>query len=172
VLTALQVEEPGRYCERRLFAREREMDEGSKEAPELREDRAAFKKAADHIEEKTAELADAADRRTILATDRTYLASERTYAAWMRTALAALASAVGARALMSDMLPGWAAKLSGSALALFAIFCLVAAVWRQLQGVKPPPHPDIHPIPHTLLIPTNAILGLVAVIVLVGIWAA
>jgi putative membrane protein len=142
------------------------------EAPktQLREQTAEFKRTADDIQEKTAELADAADRRTILATDRTYLASERTYAAWMRTALAALASGVGARALMRDVLPGWAGKLSGSALVIFALFCLVAAVWRQLQGVKPPPHPDIQPIPHALLIPTNAILGFVAIIVLVGIW--
>jgi len=138
---------------------------------ELREQSADFKKTADQIQEKTAELADAADRRKILATDRTYLASERTYAAWMRTALAALASGVGARALMHDILPGWAGKLSASALIIFALFCLVAAVWRQLQGVKPPPHPDIQPIPHTLLIPTNAVLALVSIIVLAGIWA-
>ena len=138
---------------------------------ELRKQTAEFKKTADRIQEKTSELADAADRRTILATDRTFLASERTYAAWMRTALAALASGVGARALMRGILPDWAAKLSASALILFALFCLVAAVWRQLQGVKPPPHPDILPIPHTLLIPTNGVLALVAVIVLAGIWA-
>jgi putative membrane protein len=89
----------------------------------------------------------------------------------MRTALAALASAVGARALMRDVLPDWAGKLSGSALVVFALFCLVAAVWRQIQGVNPPPHPDIRPIPNSLLIPTNAVLALVAIIVLVGIWA-
>jgi putative membrane protein len=75
----------------------------------------------------------------------------------MRTALAALASAVGARALMRDILPNWAGKLSGSTLVMFTMFCLLAAVWRQLQGVKPPPHPDIRPVLHTLLIPTNAV---------------
>jgi len=145
-------------------------DEAPKKNP--RNETAEFKRTADQIQEKTTELVDAADRRTILATDRTYLASERTYAAWMRTALAALASGVGARALMRDILPGWAGKLSGSALVIFALFCMVAAVWRQLQGIKPPPHPDIQPIPHVLLIPTNAILALVAIIVLAGIWAA
>lgn len=139
---------------------------------QLRKQTAEFRRTADQIEERTAELADAADRRTILATDRTYLASERTYAAWMRTALAALASGVGARAVMSDLLPPWAGKLIASALVIFALFCLVAAVWRQLQGVKPPPHPDIRPIPHALLIPTNAILALVAFIILIGIWVA
>jgi putative membrane protein len=143
----------------------------NEEAPkELRRQSAEFKRTADRIQQKTSELADAADRRTTLATDRTYLAAERTYAAWMRTALAALASAVGARALMRDVLPDWAGKLSGSALVVFALFCLVAAVWRQIQGVNPPPHPDIRPIPHGLLIPTNAVLALVAIIVLVGIW--
>ena len=146
------------------------MDEATR-GKELGRQTAEFKKTADQIQEKTAELADAADRRTILATDRTYLASERTYAAWMRTALAALASGVGARALMHDILPGWAGKLSASALIIFALFCLVAAVWRQIQGVQPPPHPDIRPIPHALLLPTNAVLALVAIIVLAGIWA-
>jgi putative membrane protein len=139
---------------------------------ELRKEKAEFKKTADRIQERTAELADAADRRTILATDRTYLASERTYAAWMRTALAALASGVGARTLMHEILPDLVAKISGSALVVFALFCLVAAVWRQIQGVQPPPHPDIKPIPHTLLLPTNAVLALVAIVVLAGIWAA
>lgn len=148
------------------------MDDPAPKPKELRKQTAEFKQAASEIQQNTAELADAADRRTVLATDRTYLASERTYAAWMRTALAALASGVGARALMRDILPDWAGKVSGSVLVIFAILCLVAAVWRQLQGVKPPPHPDIQPIPHTLLIPANGVLGLVAIIVLIGIWAA
>ena len=148
------------------------MDDAAPKPKEMRKQAAEFKQTASEIRHSTAELADAADRRTILATDRTYLASERTYAAWMRTALAALASGVGARALMRDILPDWTGKVSGSALVIFAIFCLVAAVWRQLQGVKPPPHPDIRPIPHALLIPTNVVLGFVAIIVLVGIWTA
>ena len=148
------------------------MDDGAPKTTQLRGETAEFKRTASKIRENTAELADAADRRTILATDRTYLASERTYAAWMRTALAALASGVGARTLMHDILADWAAKLSASALVIFSLFCLVAAVWRQLQGVKPPPHPDIQPIPHMILIPTNAVLGLISIVVLVGIWAA
>jgi putative membrane protein len=148
------------------------MDDAAPKTTQLREQTAEFKRTASKIRQDTAELADAADRRTILATDRTYLASERTYAAWMRTALAALASGVGARTLMHDILPSWTAKLSASALVIFALFCLVAAVWRQLQGVKPPPHPDIQPIPHALLIPANAVLGIISIVVLVGIWAA
>lgn len=148
------------------------MDDAAPKTRELRKQRAEFRRAADQIQEKTAELDDAADRRTILATDRTYLAAERTYAAWMRTALAALASGVGARAVMHDILPGWAGKVSGSVLVIFAIFCLVAAVWRQIQGVSPPPHPDIRPIPHALLIPANAVLLIVSLIVLAGIWVA
>ncbi len=147
------------------------MDDAAPKTTELREQSAEFKRTANKIQHDTAELADAADRRTILATDRTYLASERTYAAWMRTALAALASGVGARTLMHDILPGWAGKLSASALVVFALLCLVAAVWRQLQGIKPPPHPDIRPVPHALLIPTNAVLGLMSIVILVGIWA-
>jgi putative membrane protein len=137
---------------------------------ELRKQTDEFKRTADRIDRRTAELADAADRRTMLATDRTFLASERTYAAWMRTALAALASGVGARALRNDILPEWAGKLIGTALVVFAMFCLVAAVWRELRGVRPPARPNVRPIPAALLIPANAILALVAIIVLVGIW--
>ncbi|HYX47677.1 MAG TPA: DUF202 domain-containing protein [Sphingomicrobium sp.] len=148
------------------------MDNAAPKATELRKETAEFERTATEIQQSTAELADAADRRTILATDRTYLASERTYAAWMRTALAALASGVGARTLMQDILPGWAGKLSASALVIFALFCLVAAVWRELQGVKPPPRPDIQPIPHALLIPINAVLGLMSIVILLAIWAS
>ena len=67
-------------------------------------------------------------------------------------------------------LPELAGKAIASILVLFAAFCLVAAVWRQLQGIKPPPHPDIRPIPNALLVPTNAVLLLVVVAALLGIW--
>jgi putative membrane protein len=89
----------------------------------------------------------------------------------MRTALAALASGIGARAVMHDILSAMTTKLIASILILFAAFCLVAAVWRQLQGMTPPPHPDIRPIPNALLLPTNAVLLVVVIAALVGIWA-
>ena len=104
--------------------------------------------------------------------DRTLLAAERTYAAWVRTALAALAAGIGARALVKDILPAWVGKLTGTVLIVFAGFCLLAAVWRELQGVPPAPHPDIRPIPRAILVPMNFILLLVAIAALVGIWSA
>ena len=116
--------------------------------------------------------ADNVGRRTVLAADRTLLAAERTYAAWVRTAIAALASGVGATALIKEVLPGWIAKLTGSVLVLFAGFCLVAAVWRELQGATTLKHPDMQPMPKALLIPINGLLLLVAVAALVGIWSA
>lgn len=130
-----------------------------------------MKRSAKAVEHSAGELADSADRRTTLASDRTLLAIERTYAAWVRTALAALAGGVGARALSGDLLPKWVGRVSGSILILFAAFCLVAAVWRQLNG-SAPPSPDLRPVPHALLVPMNAFLLLVAVAALVGIWAA
>ena len=144
----------------------------SSQTRQLGKQSAELERTASAVERTTTEIADAADRRTVLATDRTYLASERTYAAWMRTALAALAAGVGARTLLHDLLPGWAGKVSASALVIFAGFCLVAAVWRQLQGVVPPPHPDIRPIPTALLVPTSVVLMFVTIAVLAGIWAA
>jgi putative membrane protein len=139
---------------------------------ELKRQTVAIKRSAKAVEESADQLTDSADRRTILSGDRTLLAAERTYAAWVRTALAALASGVGARALMHDVLPGWVGKLSGSLLVLFAGFCLVAAVWRELHGTPAPPAPDMRRIPIALLVPMNGFLLLVAIAALVGIWAA
>jgi putative membrane protein len=137
----------------------------------IRDEMAQIEHSAEAVEQAAAGLTTDADRRTVLATDRTYLASERTYAAWMRTALAALASGIGVRAVMHDMLPGMGGRVIASILVLFAAFCLTAAVWRQLQGITPPPHPDIRPIPNALLLPTNAVLLVVVIAALVGIWA-
>ena len=138
---------------------------------ELRKESAEISRSAETVARSTAELTNSADRRTILAGDRTLLAAERTYAAWVRTALAALASGVGARALMKDMLPGWIGKLTGTVLVIFAGFCLVAAVWREIRGTPAPPTPDIRTIPKALLVPMNGFLMLVAIAALIGIWA-
>jgi putative membrane protein len=113
---------------------------------------------------------DSADRRTVLAADRTLLAAERTYAAWIRTFLGALASGVGAPALLTDVIPAWLAKATGSVLIAFAGFCLVAAVWRELRGAVPPPRLDLRPIPAGLLIAVNGFLLAVTLAVFVGIW--
>jgi putative membrane protein len=139
---------------------------------ELRGQAAEIKRSARAVEKSMGQFADSADRRTVLSADRTLLAAERTYAAWVRTALAAIASGIGATALTRDMLPQWVGKLSGTVLVIFAGFCLVAAVWRELRGVEHLKHPDMRPIPKALLVPLNGFLLLVAVAALVGIWAA
>jgi putative membrane protein len=139
---------------------------------ELRGQTAEIKRSARALEKSMGQFADSADRRTVLSADRTLLAAERTYAAWVRTALAAIASGIGATALTRDMLPKWVGKLSGTVLVIFAGFCLVAAVWRELRGVEHLKHPDMRPIPKALLVPLNGFLLLVAVAALVGIWAA
>jgi putative membrane protein len=131
-----------------------------------------LKRSARAVKESTEDLTDSADRRTILASDRTLLAAERTYAAWVRTAMAALASGVGARALLEHVLPLWLARMTASVLILFAGFCFVAAVWRQLRGAVPTPHPDLRPVPFELLVPINGFLLIVALAALVGIWTA
>ena len=70
------------------------------------------------------------------------------------------------------MLPIWVGKLSGSVLVIFAGFCLIASVWRELTGVAQLRHPDIRPIPTAILVPINFFLLLVALAALVGIWSA
>jgi uncharacterized membrane protein YidH (DUF202 family) len=57
-----------------------------------------------------------------LAGDRTVLAAERTYAAWVRTGLVALASGIGAKKLLSGILPEWMIVATGSLLVMFAAF--------------------------------------------------
>jgi putative membrane protein len=147
-------------------------DPTASDSKQLRKDAAEIKRSAKAFARAGSELTDNADRRTVLASDRTLLAAERTYAAWVRTALAALAAGIGARALVKDVLPAWVGKLTGTVLIAFAGFCLIAAVWREIQGVPPTPHPDIRPLPRAILVPTNFFLLLVAIAALVGIWSA
>lgn len=147
------------------------MADRMKSKQELSAQSRDIRRSADAVEQSMDHFADSADRRTVLAANRTLLAAERTYAAWVRTALAALASGVGATALMKDLLPGSLVKLTGSVLVIFAGFCLVAAVWRELHGVSRATHPDIRAIPSALLVPVNLFLLLVAIAALVGIWS-
>jgi len=148
------------------------MDEQTGAKDQLRGQARDIKCSARAVEQSSTQMADSSDRRTILATDRTLLAAERTYAAWVRTALAAIASGIGATALTKDVLPKWVGKASGSVLVIFAGFCLIAAVWRELSGTERLKHPDMRPIPKTLLVPINVFLLLVAMAALVGIWSS
>jgi putative membrane protein len=148
-----------------------QMAKPTEERTQLQSQSRDIKRSARAVERGTEHLTDSADRRTTLANDRTLLAVERTYAAWVRTALAALAAGIGARALVKDILPQWVGKVTGSVLIIFAGFCLVAAVWRELQGIVPT-DADVRPLPHALLVPMNFVLLLVALAALVGIWSA
>ena len=61
--------------------------------------------SAEKIKRSTYGVEDSAERTTQLAADRTVFAAERTYAAWVRTGLLALASGIGAKALLSEVVP-------------------------------------------------------------------
>lgn len=139
---------------------------------ELKKDTAEIVRATRAVKDSTTALTAGSDRRTILASDRTLLAAERTYAAWVRTALAAIAGGIGAKALAKGVLPEWVGKLTGTILIVFAGFCLIAAVWRELRGVPSAPDPDMKPIPRSLLVPMNFFLLLVALAALAGIWSS
>lgn len=112
---------------------------------------------------------DSADRRTELAADRTILAAERTYAAWVRTGLTALASGVGARALLDKVVADWLTKSTGAMLILFAAFCFVAAVWREMAPSVQPPRPRARRLPTALLVVINGFLVLVAIAAFIGV---
>ena len=115
---------------------------------------------------------DSAARRTRLAANRTLLAAERTYAAWMRTGLAGLASGIGAKALLDKHVPPWMVVATSVVLILFAEFCFLAAIWRELAGRPMRPNPDTANLPAWLLVLFNGFLLLVGAAVLVGIVTA
>jgi putative membrane protein len=119
-------------------------------------------------ESSTLRQESSADRRTKLAADRTLLAGERTYAAWMRTGLAALAAGIGAQALLDKLVPPWLVLTSSIVLLVFAEFCFVSGVWRELTG-KEKPEPDAPQLPSWLLVVFNGFLVLLGIAVLVGI---
>jgi putative membrane protein len=124
------------------------------------------------VEQSSKRVSVEAQRQVQLAADRTLLAAERTYAAWVRTGLSSLAAGVGARALLEGVIPLWLTRLTGTVLIIFAGFCFVAAVWRDLSRPVPPPATDLKPIPRGLLVPLSAFLLMVAAAALIGIWAA
>ena len=128
-----------------------------------------LKQSAVALKVSAAEQVDSADRRTELAADRTILAMERTYAAWVRTGLAALASGIGARALLDKVVADWLTKSTGAMLVLFAAFCFVAAVWREMTPSVQPPKPRARRLPAALLIAINGFLVLVATAAFIGV---
>src|SRR5215471_14644723 len=101
-----------------------------------------IKDSAAQMERSTARVEDSADRRTELAADRTVFAAERTYAAWVRTGLVAMASGIGAKALLTDLLPHWLVMASGSAFVLFSTFCFGAGS----GGISIPAHRRRYPM--------------------------
>jgi putative membrane protein len=124
--------------------------------------------SADTLKTSAVAQEDSADRRTVLAADRTVLAAERTYAAWMRTGLAALASGIGAKALFENLVPDLLADGTSLVLILFAAFCFVAGVWRQLDRATPPPRTDLRTLPAGVLLAFNGFLVAVCLAVLIG----
>jgi putative membrane protein len=141
----------------------------SQEALDTAQSQADLTKSAQRLEDSADVQADSADRRTQLAADRTVLAAERTYAAWVRTGLAALASGVGVRALLKDLVPDWLGLATACLLVLFAGFCFLAAVWREMMRIAPP-RPDARRLPPGLLVAVNGFLLLVCLAALAGIW--
>jgi len=113
---------------------------------------------------------DSADRRTQLAADRNVLAGERTYAAWVRTGFASLAAGVGAKKVLGGLMPDWAILATGTVVVLFAAFCFVAGVWREVWAGAPPPQPDVRRLPRVLLIGLNGFLVVVCFAALLGVW--
>jgi putative membrane protein len=144
----------------------------SQTAKTVAQDSRTIAESAEELEQSSAQIETSADRTTRLAADRTILAAERTYASWVRTGLFSLASGMGARALLTGVLPEWLIQADASMLVMFSVFCFAAAIWRHLNPGPPPPVPNVRRIPGALLIVANEFLALVSVAALIGIWMA
>ena len=141
-----------------------------KDSAETLVDSAVKQETSTHRQEKSAlRQEDSADRRTKLAADRTLLASERTYAAWMRTGLASLAAGIGAKSLLDKLVDPWLVSTASIALILFAEFCFVAGIWRELTGNSLRPDPDAAMLPAGVLVVFNGFLVILGAAVLIGI---
>jgi putative membrane protein len=125
--------------------------------------------SADTLVDSAVVQESSADRRTKLAADRTLLAAERTYAAWMRTGLASLAAGIGAKALLDKLVPDWLVLTASIVLIVFAEFCFVAGIWRELTGRALRPDPDTAKLPAWLLVVFNGFLIVLGAAVLLGI---
>ncbi len=128
-----------------------------------------IERTTEKVQTSTERVEDSADRRTQLAGDRTVLAAERTYAAWVRTGLFAFASGLGAKALLDGVLPSWLTITTGIVMLLFAAFCFLAGVWRDISPVRAPPRTETRTLPPALLVIINGFLALVALSAIVGI---
>jgi putative membrane protein len=120
-------------------------------------------------EKSTLRQEDSAETRTRLAADRTLLAAERTYAAWMRTGLASLAAGIGAKALLDKLVHPGLVIATSLVLILYAEFCFVSGVWRELTGNVERPQPDMPHLPSWLLVIFNGFMVVLGVAVLIGI---
>ena len=94
---------------------------------------------------------------------------KRTYAAWVRTGLASLAAGIGAKALLDKLVHPWLVLAASLVLILFAEFCFVCGVWRELTGHAESPVPDTPQLPAWLMIVFNGFLVILGGAVLVGI---
>ena len=139
-------------------------------AEKLKQTSARVEDSSHKLTASTEKIKDSASRTTELAADRTILAAERTYAAWVRTGLAALASGIGAKKLLSGVVPEWMVISTGTLLVLFSAFCFVVGVWRELVPHTIGPDPDVKRVPPFLFVLANGFLTLVAFAALVSIW--
>jgi putative membrane protein len=127
--------------------------------------------SARNLKHSTERIETSAEITTRLAADRNILAAERTYAAWVRTGLFALASGVGARAVLTGVLPEALVLADASLLIAFSAFCFGAAIWRHLHPGPRPTLPHVKQIPRSALIGINGFLALVSLAALIGIWS-
>jgi putative membrane protein len=145
--------------------------------PEQKEEHLArqaesVKQSAVHLEHSASAVEQSVDRNTLLAADRTVLAAERTYAAFGADRAPGPLQRRRREGRARRHAARWCGTVTGPALVLFSIFCLVAGVWRELQPGAPPPWPNLRRMPMALPLTANGFLILVACALLAPILTA
>ena len=123
------------------------------------------------LEVSASRVEDSADRRTTLAANRDRLRRGADLCGLDQDGAGCFGKRRrGQGGHLRGVVPDWVVLSTGTLLVFFSVFCFGAAVWRELDTGAVNPAPEVRRIPRSVLIAVNALLALVSLFALVGIW--
>ena len=99
------------------------------------------------------------------------LAAERTFAAWLRTGLAFLGGGLAMEQFLAGRFGAWPLRMLASTLLLGALASFAAAGWRDHRVRRRIPQPDIQLLPRVVTLGFSVVLGAVAGLAAIALWA-